>query len=325
MHRRAFLELAAAGTLAAAAPSIARASRRGPQGPLVLATADDEASVVVLDLATGALRRRIATFTGPSTIETVGGGTIALVGHPGSGVISLIDIASLRVTHELGGFGEPRYAAAGPGGRYAYVTDAERGELIVLDLPRARVVDRVHAGALARHLTIAPDGRTLFAALGPRASAVAVLDATDPRHPRLVRTLAPLDLAHDVVVSPDGATLWVTSGTTQRIAVHDVRTLRPIARLAAGAPPQHVAMAGDRVFVASGADGRMRMHRANGHLLRTTRIPLDSYNVTCAFGRVVTPSLILGTVTTLGSTGAFIRRERVARAAHDACIVPPPR
>lgn len=286
----------------------------------MLATADDEASVVVLDLATGAVRQHIGTFAGPSSIETVGRGTIALVGHADAGMISLIDMATLRVTQELKGFGEPRYAAAGPGGRYAYVTDAQRGELVVLDLPRARVVDRVHAGELARHLTISPDGRTLFAALGPKASAVAVLDATDPRHPRLVQTFAPVDRAHDVVVSADGARLWVTSGTTHRIAIHDVRTLRPITTLAAGAPPQHVAMEGDRVFVTSGADGRMRMHRTDGHLLRTTRIPLDSYNVTCAFGRVVTPSLILGTVTTLDSTGAFIRRERVTRASHDACI-----
>jgi DNA-binding beta-propeller fold protein YncE len=324
MHRRGFLEIAAAGALGALAPSIARASRRGPGAPLVLATADDEASVVVLDLATGALRRHISTFSGPSSIETVGAGTIALVGHADAGIISLIDVASLRVTHELEGFGEPRYAAAGPGGRYAYVTDAARGELIVLDLRRARVVDRVQAGALARHLTIAPDGRTLFAALGPRASGVAVLDATDPRHPRLVRTFAPVDRAHDVVVSADGATLWVTSGTTDRVAIHDARTLRPIATLAAGGPPQHVAMEGGRVFVASGADGRMRVHRADGHLLRTTRIPLDSYNVTSGFGHVVTPSVILGTVTTLGSTGSFIRRERVTRAAHDACIARSP-
>ena len=250
----------------------------------------------------------------------MGGGTIALVGHAGIGVVSLIDIASLRVTHVLEGFGEPRYAAAGPGGRYAYVTDAERGELVVIDLARARVVDRVHAGALARHLTISPDGRTLFAALGPKAPAIAMLDATDPRHPRLVRTFAPVDLAHDVVVSADGTRLWVTSGTADRVAVHDIRTLAPVAKIAAGAPPQHVAMGNGRVFVASGADGRMQVHRPDGRLLRTTRIPLDSYNVTCGLGHVVTPSLMLGTVTTLGSTGAFIRRERVTQAAHDACI-----
>jgi DNA-binding beta-propeller fold protein YncE len=324
MQRRAFLELAVATTLAAAAPSPAVAAATRPGRPLAFATADDEASVVVLDLASGALVRRVETPDGPSSIETVGSGTMALVGHAGIGAISLLDVASLRVRHVLEGFGEPRYAAAGPGGRYAYVTDAARGELIVLDLPRARVVDRVHAGALARHLTITPDGRTLFAALGPRAAAVAVLDATDPRHPHLARTFAPVDLAHDVVVSPDGARLWVTSGTTGQLAVHDARTLEPVLRLEAGAPPQHVAMAGSRVFVASGADGRMRVYRADGRLLRTTRIPLDSYNVTYGFGHVVTPSLILGTVTTLGSTGAFIRREHVTRAAHDACIAHTP-
>ncbi|HEY1480192.1 MAG TPA: hypothetical protein VGF46_09190, partial [Gaiellales bacterium] len=55
-------------------------------------------------------------------------------------------------------------------------------------------------------------------------------------------------------------------------------------------------------------------------LLRTTRIPLDSYNVTFGAGHVVTPSLMLGTVSTLTASGAFVRRERVTRAAHDACI-----
>ena len=321
MHRRAFLELAATGALVAASPALARGA--GPARPLVFATADDEASIVVLDLTTGDVRQKVGTDEGPSSIETVGGGRIALVGHAAIGVVSLLDVASLRVTHVLEGFGEPRYAAAAPGGRYAYVTDAARGELVVVDLPRARVVDRVHAGALARHLTITPDGRTLYAALGPRARAVAVLDASDPRHPRLVRTFAPIDRAHDVVVSADGTRLWVTSGSSHRIALHDSRTLEPIARLAAGAPPQHVAMQGDRVFVASGADGRMRVHRRDGRLLRTTRIPLDSYNVSSGFGRVVTPSLMLGTVTTLAGTGAFIRRERVTSAAHDACIARP--
>ncbi|MDX6565523.1 MAG: hypothetical protein QOE10_1185, partial [Gaiellales bacterium] len=54
MHRRAFLELAAGGALAAAAPSLAFARRSARGRPLAFATADDEASVVVLDLLTGA-------------------------------------------------------------------------------------------------------------------------------------------------------------------------------------------------------------------------------------------------------------------------------
>jgi DNA-binding beta-propeller fold protein YncE len=322
MHRRAFLELAAGGALAAALPGIAQA-RSSHGRALAFATADDAASVVVLDLLTGRVVARVPTPHGPSSIETVGRGTLALVGHADAGAVSLLDVATLRVRHVLEGFGEPRYAAADPGGRYAYVTDAERGEIAVIDLARGRVAARAEAGPLARHLTISPDGRSLVAALGPRAQAVALLDATNPARPRLVRTFAPVDLAHDVVVSLDGTQLWVTSGATDRVALHDMRTLEPVLELAAGAPPQHVAMAGGRVFVASGADGTMYVHTAAGRLLRTTRIPLDSYNVTCGFGHVVTPSLMLGTVTTLGSTGAFIRREQVTRAAHDACIARP--
>src|SRR4051812_7285587 len=132
MHRRAFLGLASASALTLAAPSPAVAGRLGRGGPLVLATADDEASVVVLDLLTGQVRQHIGTIAGPSSIETVGGGTLALVGHADAGALSLFDIASLRVRHEIDGLGEPRYAAAGPGGRYAYMTDAARGELVVI-------------------------------------------------------------------------------------------------------------------------------------------------------------------------------------------------
>ena len=320
MDRRAFLAVAAAAALGGAAPARAR-PRAGR--PLALATADDDASVVAIDLATGRVVARVPTAPGPSSIETVGRGTVALAGHADAGVVTLIDVATLRVVAELDGFGEPRYAAADPSGRYAYITDAARGELAVIDLARRRVADRVEAGALARHLTISPDGHTLFAALGPKATAIARLETAAPGRPRLVRTFAPADLAHDVVVSQDGRTLWVTSGVDDRVTLHDARTTAPGRQLAAGGPPQHVAMGAGRVFVASGADGELAVHRPGGALLRRTRIPLDSYNVTFGAGHVVTPSLMLGTVTMLGPDGAFIRRERVTRAAHDACVATP--
>jgi DNA-binding beta-propeller fold protein YncE len=320
MHRRRFLQLAAATALTAAGPSVALA--RQPAGRLfALATADEAASIVVIDLASGDHHGRIGTIAGPSSIETVGNGAVALVGHADAGAISLIDIATLRVRHEIGGLGEPRYAAASPDGRHAYVTDAARGELLAIDLEAGRIVARADAGRHARHVTISPDGRTVYAVLGPKADAVSVLDVRNPRRPRPLRTFAPVDRGHDVVMSPDGRRLWITSGVTARVALHDARTLAPIARIDAGAPPQHVAMAGPRVFVASGADGRMHAFRPDGRPLRSTRIPLDSYNVTAAEGRVVTPSLMLGTLTTLDDTGTFVRREQIANASHDACIV----
>lgn len=172
----------------------------------------------------------------------------------------------------------------------------------------------------ARHVSISPDGRTLWTALGNAAARIAVLDTSDPRRPKLVRTLAPPFLAHDVVFAPDGRTAWVTSGDERRIALYRPER-RPVRVLDAGAPPQHVTFARARVFVASGDDGTVRRHRLDGDLVRESRVPVGSYNVTFGHDRLVTPSLGAGTVSLLDRNGRVRAVRKVARAAHDACIV----
>ena len=80
-------------------------------------------------------------------------------------------------------------------------------------------------------------------------------------------------------------------------------------------------------FVASGRDGTLQRRRLDGSVVRVTRVPPGSYNVTCANGEapfartaVVTPSLNEGTVAVLvpGGDVRFVRR--VTRSAHDACV-----
>ena len=75
--------------------------------------------------------------------------------------------------------------------------------------------------------------------------------------------------------------------------------------------------------MASGADGVVRVHRLDGELVDETRVPAGSYNVSFGHGSgaAVTPSLTGGTVAVLDAGGAVRRVQRVARAAHDACIV----
>jgi hypothetical protein len=159
----------------------------------------------------------------------------------------------------------------------------------------------------------------LWTALGAKAVRVAALDTSDARRPRLVRTFTPPFLAHDVVFAPDGRVVWVTSGDELRIALY--RDGREVRVLDAGAPPQHVTFARDEVFVASGDDGTVRRHRLDGVLVREARVPVGSYNVTFARNRLVTPSLAAGTVSVLDRNGRVRSIQRIARAAHDACIV----
>ena len=124
MRRREFL--AALGLL----PLLPRGCQ--PRRPArVLATADTESHVAVLDAATGHVRARVATLEGPRSIEAAGGNR-AVVAHTDEGAVSLLE--GLRVRRVLRGIAEPRYTAVAPAGRYAYVTDSARGEVVVIDL-----------------------------------------------------------------------------------------------------------------------------------------------------------------------------------------------
>jgi hypothetical protein len=315
MNRREFV-LAAAGAALSVGSPFAFASRLGGT-PLAYVTADLESHVVALELRTARVVDRIRTGPGPRSIEAVRG-TMAVVAHTEHGVVSLID-ATGRLRAEVEGFAAPRYTAVHPGLPYAYVTDSEREEVVVLDVDRGRVLWRTAVPGPARHVSMRRDGQVLWTALGTAAARVAVLDTTDARRPKLVRTFTAPFLAHDVVFASEGRGVWVTSGDERRIAIY--RDGRPHRILAAGPPPQHVAFGQDRVFVASGDDGTVRRHRLDGDLLREARVPVGSYNVSFLHGRLVTPSLGAGTIALLDSGGRVQAVRTVARAAHDACIV----
>ena len=314
MDRRAFLAGAAALAVSPRALAEAGSTRR-----IALVTADLEARLVAVDLATGRIRRRVPTLAQPRSIETVG--DWAVVAHSEIGAVTIVHSGSLRVEHVLRDFGEPRYTAAHPDGRHAYLTDAGRGEVIALDVIRGRVLSRARVGDLARHISIDPAGRKLWIALGAKAELVAVADLARPDRPRLVRTIRPPFLAHDVAFTPDGKRVWVSSGDQNQLALYDRRTGRVLARPPADLPPQHITFRGDRAFVTSGDSGTLRVYDRTGRELRVTAVPKGSYNVQHADGWVVTPGLGQGSLCILDARGRLLRRRQVARSSHDACIL----
>jgi DNA-binding beta-propeller fold protein YncE len=321
MDRRRFLLTAAAipvslalGTrLAAASASV----------PVALVTADLESHVVVLDLAWARVVGRIDTAPGPRSIERVGADA-ALVAHTQHGLVSVLDAKERAVRFELGGFSAPRYTAAHPARQIAYVTDSAARQVVTVDVERGRVVSRTQVPGQARHVSVGPSGATLWTSLGSKAERIAVLDVREPLRPRLVCTVEPPFLAHDVVFAPGGHQIWVTSGAGHRVAVYRAESREIVRILAADRAPQHVAFAGDLAFVASGDDGTVHVHRLNGDLVRRDVVPLGSYNVTVGARHAVTPSLSRGTVGVLDGAGRVRAIRRVARAAHDACIVSTP-
>ena len=272
---------------AAAAPAALRAP------PLSYVTADLESHVAVVDLASGRVRRRIATAAGPRSIERVGDRYV--VAHTSVGKVTVLGVDVLD-------FDEPRYTVGD--GRFAYVTDSGNAQVVAVDVVRARVIGRLTLKQWPRHLTRV--GHTLWVALGTASPEVAVVDVRDPRRPVLLRYIRPGLAAHDVNAAPSGR-LWVTSGDERVVSAHG-------RRLPSDAAPQHVTFARGRAFVTSGDDGTLRIYEERtARLLRTVRVPVGSFNVQHVAGEIVTPSLNAGTLTVLGGTSAH-----VARSCHDA-------
>jgi hypothetical protein len=275
--------------------------------------------------------RRIETAPGPRAIEYLATrnrqlvGTGAVVAHTEHGVVTVIGAQSLSVRAELGGFSKPRYACgakSAQSGAIAYVTDSAAEEVVTIDvLGSGRVLHRTRVPGPARHVSISADGRTIWTALGSKAERIAVLDASDARRPRLERTVSPPFPAHDVVLAPRDRQVWVTSGEGRRIAVYRADTREIVRILNADRAPQHVAFVGGLAFVSSGDDGLVRVHRLNGDPVRRTEVPVGSYNIAIGNARAVTPSLSQGTVALLDERGRVRVVRRIARAAHDACIV----
>jgi DNA-binding beta-propeller fold protein YncE len=314
MDRRSFL--LRASSLALAPRSLARLPS---SKELALVTADEEARLVAVELASGRVQRYVKTLPKPRSIESVGG--MAVVAHSEIGAITIVRGRTLAVAHVLHGFGEPRYTAGHPDGRHAYVSDAARGEVVALDVLEGRVLARARVGNRARHVTIDPSGTTLWVALGAKAKQIAVVDVRHRSRPRLRGLITPPFLAHDVGWTPDGTKVWVSSGDRDELAIYDARAHKILARPKADRPPQHVTFRGARAYVTSGESATLRVHRTDGRLLKTTAVADDSYNVQQAHGWVVTPGLGRGSLCILDASGRSLRREKIARSSHDACIV----
>jgi hypothetical protein len=116
--------------------------------------------------------------------------------------------------------------------------------------------------------------------------------------------------------------VWVSSGDRGALAVYDRRTGDVLRRLRADAPPQHVTFFGSHAYVTSGEDGTLKVQSLrDGRVVRTTKVPVGSYNVQDAFGWIVTPSLDRGSFCILDRRGRIAHSVQVSSSSHDACFV----
>ena len=301
--------------LVAAVAALGGGSARGGGSPVALVTAETQNALLAIALPSGRVLRRLRMPEDPENVVVVGA-RYAVVVSPRAGAVTVVSTPSLRIVRVLRGFVNPHLAAPTADGQGVYVTDDGSGQLVAIRLTgRPRVVRRVFVGLGAHHLSVSPSGNEAWIALGERARTIVVLDVSSPWRPKVVRRFDPGFAAHDVAFSSDWR-VWVTASDRSSVTIFDTRTRRPVARVAAGAPPQHVAFG-----VTSGYDSSLEIvDRASGRILRTVRLPYGSFNVSTFGGFVVTSSLLRGTVTELTERGAVWMSRRYAPATRGVAV-----
>jgi YVTN family beta-propeller protein len=279
-------------------PTAARLASAAVPRVQALVTDETENRLLVVDLPSGRVVRRLAMPTDPEDVAANSGACSSVVVTSGTaGQVTVLDRETLRRRSVIGGFGTPHIAAIAPGGAYAYVTDDARGTVTVIYLGTPRVTSTIEVGASAHHLSFDITHRLAWVALGESARTIVILGIADLAHPRVIGRFDPGFPAHDVEFSPDGQQAWVSSADGPDVSVFGAADRRTLFRVPVGPGPQHVAFAGRFAYLTSGYGGVIeRVDAATGRVLNRAKAPYGSFELDAGGAYVVASSLLRGTV-----------------------------
>jgi YVTN family beta-propeller protein len=231
-------------TQAAAPPETVAAGHPAPPPtpPQALVTAETDNRLLVVELPSGRVVSRVVLPRDPEDVAAEPTG--AVVTSAAAGSVTLVGRSPLRPVKVLSGFGAPHIVEIAPDGRHAYVTDDARGTLSVIDLRTRRVTSRIAVGAGAHHMSFDLIHAVAWVALGESARTIVVIGTRSFDHPRVIGRFDPGFNVHDLAFSTDGERIWMTSATGSEVTVFDSVKRRPVFRVPAGLPPQHVAFDG---------------------------------------------------------------------------------
>jgi DNA-binding beta-propeller fold protein YncE len=302
------------------APTAGRtATAAKPPDPQALVTAETENRLVVVDLRTGRVARRITLPADPENVVADGGFAVAV--SPSAGAAAVLRGASLRPIGIVRGLRAPHIPALSPDGRYAYVTDDQRGTLIAIRLSDATVVGTVFVGDGAHHLSLSPDGRRMWIVLGESASTIVILDVAGPAHPRVIARFDPGFPAHDLSFTPDGRRVWVSAANGPDVWVLRTSDRRPLFKVPVGPGPQHIAFDGPDAYLTSGYGSVIeKVSPTTGRVLVRRSAPHGSFELSAGPGFVAASSLLRGTLAIYDRELDLLRIVRIAPAARDVAL-----
>jgi len=313
---------ASATTVAAVGTPAVRHAPAAMPPVQALVTAETENRLLVVDLPSGRVVRRLTIASDPEDVAANSGAcSSVVVTSAAAGKVTVLDRETLKPRAVIGGFGTPHIAEIAPGGQYAYVTDDARGTVTVIYLGDGRVTSTIEVGAGAHHLSFDPAHPLAWVALGESARTIVTLDTREMAHPRVTGRFDPGFAAHDLAFSPDGQRVWVTAAHVARTAVFRAFDHRLLFRLPIGPGPQHVVFAGRDAYLTSGYGRTIwKVDAATGRILHVAPAPYGSFELDAGQGYVVASSLLRGTLAIYSPELKLLHVVHLAPATREVAI-----
>jgi YVTN family beta-propeller protein len=230
--------------LLAAAPASAQET---PDGALLLVANKQEATLSVIDVASGGLLATVPTGQGPHEVAVTSNGRWAVVCNYGAQApgnsLTVVDLRTRTVarTIDLGEYRRPHGIVVLPGDSLVIVTSEMSRATVLVSIERG-VLSGIQTNQAGSHMVaVTADGRRGYTA-NVGSGSITELDIPGGI---ATRTLQVAPATEAIAVTPAGREVWVGSNGAHTVTVIDTRTWKPVDTLPAAGLPYRVAISPD--------------------------------------------------------------------------------
>lgn len=218
-----------------------------PDGALLLVANKQEATLSVIDVASGGLLATVPTGQGPHEVAVTSDGRWAVVcnygGQAPGNSLTVVDLRTRTVarTIDLGEYRRPHGIVVLPGDSLVIVTSEMSRATVLVSIERG-VLSGIQTNQAGSHMVaVTADGRRGYTA-NVGSGSITELDIPGGM---ATRTLQVAPATEGIAVTPDGREVWVGSNGAHTVTVIDTRTWKPVDTLPAAGLPYRVAISPD--------------------------------------------------------------------------------
>ncbi|MEJ1965000.1 MAG: beta-propeller fold lactonase family protein [Gammaproteobacteria bacterium] len=205
------------------------------------------------DIAARKLVKIIRGVSDPEKLAVTPNGKRIFVTSEDTGTVVVLDAASGKTIASANVGDAPEGVRINPDGRTVWVTSKSAQQVSVIDIASNRVLKQIKVGQRPRSIAFTPDGAKAYVP-GELDGSITVIDTKKLEIKGVIRLegedMHPMDSA----VSPDGRSLYLSTGQGKQVIHVDTRIDKVLRKVTVGARPWGLAVSPDgrRIFSANG-------------------------------------------------------------------------